>query len=335
MDVLNVLIEISVYGTALYLAVLLVRALFRKKAAPRTMYILWALVLLRFLIPATFDSTFHFVTVRQEVEVDALPLVYSKQTPSPTIVATPDMGQAEATQAPVATVRATSAPKPVQSATSTPASEPSSASASASADAPEGTPTGAALSASASPAQTQAPASVLVSVDWRAVALWAWVGVAAAIAAVQLIAMLRLSSRIKTRAADERIETIKRSVMKELSLKRELNVFIVDDINSPALTAELRPKVLLPRHCTDSTDDERIRFALMHELTHYKRGDHMVCMLLMLLRAAYWFNPVVWIMAGQIRADMESACDSAVVEKMNAEQRLKYAGLLLEFGKEV
>jgi beta-lactamase regulating signal transducer with metallopeptidase domain len=76
-------------------------------------------------------------------------------------------------------------------------------------------------------------------------------------------------------------------------------------------------------------DDEQTRFALRHELMHYRRGDHIVSMVLSLLNAVYWFNPFVWMAFRQMREDMETACDSKVVKKLDSAAKSRYASLIL------
>ncbi len=74
----------------------------------------------------------------------------------------------------------------------------------------------------------------------------------------------------------------------------------------------LRPKVLLPAPARDWPDD-RVRVVLSHELAHVRRGDWAVQILGELLRAAYWFNPLVWIACRQVRQQSEHACDDVVL----------------------
>ena len=75
----------------------------------------------------------------------------------------------------------------------------------------------------------------------------------------------------------------------------------------------VRPKVLLPADALDWPDD-RIRIVLGHELAHIRRSDWLVQMAAELLRAVYWFNPLVWIARRRLRLESEQACDDAVLE---------------------
>ena len=52
---------------------------------------------------------------------------------------------------------------------------------------------------------------------------------------------------------------------------------------------------------------------LRHELAHIRRGDWAVLIAAELLRAVYWFNPLVWIACSRVRQESEYACDDAVL----------------------
>ena len=43
----------------------------------------------------------------------------------------------------------------------------------------------------------------------------------------------------------------------------------------------------------------------------------------------HWFNPLAWLFLKLLFADLELACDEAVLRKCNAEQRKEYAHTLL------
>jgi TonB family protein len=73
-----------------------------------------------------------------------------------------------------------------------------------------------------------------------------------------------------------------------------------------------RPKVMLPDNARGWTED-RMRVVLGHELAHVQRWDWAVQMGADLLRAAYWFNPLLWIASRRLREESERACDDAVL----------------------
>lgn len=93
-----------------------------------------------------------------------------------------------------------------------------------------------------------------------------------------------------------------------------------------------QPKVLLPASAREWPED-RIRVVVAHELAHIRRGDWLVQMMADLLRSAYWFNPLVWIVCRRLRLESEHACDDAVLNR--GVESLDYATHLLYVARTV
>ena len=75
-----------------------------------------------------------------------------------------------------------------------------------------------------------------------------------------------------------------------------------------------RPKVILPS-AADAWTEERARVVLSHELAHIRRGDWIVQLSAELLRAFYWFNPLLWVACRRLRLESEHACDDEVMRR--------------------
>ena len=63
----------------------------------------------------------------------------------------------------------------------------------------------------------------------------------------------------------------------------------------------VRPKIVLPA-ISRAWSDDRARVVLTHELAHITRGDWVVQIGAELLRAFYWFNPLLWIVCRKLRS---------------------------------
>jgi TonB family protein len=74
----------------------------------------------------------------------------------------------------------------------------------------------------------------------------------------------------------------------------------------------LRPKIILPAAACDWPPD-RMRIVLYHELAHIRRADWAAQMTAELLRAVYWFNPLMWIASRWLRRESEQASDDDVL----------------------
>jgi beta-lactamase regulating signal transducer with metallopeptidase domain len=90
------------------------------------------------------------------------------------------------------------------------------------------------------------------------------------------------------------------------------------------------PKILLPLGA-DTWPADRIRVVLAHELAHVIRHDWLSQISAEMLRALYWFNPLVWLASRRLREESERACDDAVLE-MGVDGPV-YATHLLEVAK--
>jgi TonB family protein len=83
----------------------------------------------------------------------------------------------------------------------------------------------------------------------------------------------------------------------------------------PALLATwgvIKPTIILPEEARSWTP-ERLRPLLCHEVAHIQRCDWGAHLAAEVVRAVYWFNPLVWIACRRLRQESEHACDDAVL----------------------
>jgi beta-lactamase regulating signal transducer with metallopeptidase domain len=105
----------------------------------------------------------------------------------------------------------------------------------------------------------------------------------------------------------------------------EENIYISEKVTSPALYGVICPRIILPVEYREG----ELKYILMHERAHARRGDNLVRLLALVTVCVHWFNPLVWLFLKLLFADLELACDEAVLRKCPAEQRKEYAHTLL------
>ena len=81
-----------------------------------------------------------------------------------------------------------------------------------------------------------------------------------------------------------------------------------EDAKMPFACGVLTPTIVLPAEC-DGWSLDRRRAVLLHELAHVRRHDLLGHTLGRLVCAVYWFHPLVWTAAKQLRSESERACD--------------------------
>lgn len=108
-------------------------------------------------------------------------------------------------------------------------------------------------------------------------------------------------------------------------LPGEEGVRYVDGIRTPMVFGILRPQIYLPVEMNPEFYD----CVLQHERIHLRRLDYLWKILAYLISIVHWGNPVVWLAYYLLCCDMEKACDEAVTEHLEREDRQEYAEALL------
>ena len=108
-----------------------------------------------------------------------------------------------------------------------------------------------------------------------------------------------------------------------------LNVRTVPDLAAPALVGAIRPTILLPSDFFES-QSKAVTSALAHELAHLKRRDIGWLLLAELVKALFWFNPLIWIACREQRLEAEIAADQ-MARRWTATSPKEYAEHLLQW----
>lgn len=128
-----------------------------------------------------------------------------------------------------------------------------------------------------------------------------------------------LNSHVWTRIAEQ--------VAREYGLPKPPRVLQNGDLSVLFTWGWRHPRLLVPEGAS-SWPIERIRAVLCHELAHVRRGDWVIQMTAELVRAVYWFNPLLWVVCRSLRRESEQACDDAALNSGIAGS--DYAGHVLD-----
>ncbi|RBP48220.1 beta-lactamase regulating signal transducer with metallopeptidase domain [Roseimicrobium gellanilyticum] len=150
---------------------------------------------------------------------------------------------------------------------------------------------------------------------------------------------LRLLSARTQRCDDARMRGLFGRVSEEVCLRRPVELHTSEQVSVPMTWGSLRPVVLLPEEAL-SWSEEEVLAAVRHEMGHIKHWDHPARLLMSVVCAVYWFNPLVWAAARRWRTAQEQASDDLVVAQedhraesyamqlLNAARRTQSQGLL-------
>jgi beta-lactamase regulating signal transducer with metallopeptidase domain len=156
-----------------------------------------------------------------------------------------------------------------------------------------------------------------------------------------LLVLLRLAigtwrvnqlSREGVRVEDGVWLSLAQRLANRLGVTRPLILLRGERLAVPVTWGIVYPAVLLPQDA-DTWTEERRRFVLVHEMAHVKRFDALTQLLAQLALAVFWFDPLVWVAAHQMRMEREHACDDYVLRDGTAPSL--YAGELLEMVRSI
>jgi beta-lactamase regulating signal transducer with metallopeptidase domain len=131
-------------------------------------------------------------------------------------------------------------------------------------------------------------------------------------------------------AAPEIWLTEARSLGRRMGLTLPIAVRQLRREASPHVAGFFTSVVMMPPSALSWTTEAR-QAALVHELTHIKRGDRRTQAIAQLACAIYWFNPLVWYAAAGLSRERERACDDEVL-RFGAKPSA-YATLLLDLAR--
>ena len=115
-----------------------------------------------------------------------------------------------------------------------------------------------------------------------------------------------------------------------LGMPSSPDVWLMNGAMSPMLWGTGQSSLLIfPERLLGRLDDESTQSLLMHELAHFRRRDHLVRIIALLVTGFYWWHPVVWWARREIEASEEECCDAIVVHAMTAPPK-RYAEAILE-----
>ena len=117
---------------------------------------------------------------------------------------------------------------------------------------------------------------------------------------------------------DPHIANLLAEARRAVGLARRVRIAVTDKLTSPAVVGVLVPTLVLPLSLTTTLTPEQIRFVLLHELAHIRRGDYFANLFQLFVEALLFFNPAVWWISRQLRVEREVCCDTLAIELSGA-----------------
>jgi bla regulator protein blaR1 len=114
----------------------------------------------------------------------------------------------------------------------------------------------------------------------------------------------------------------------QLGITKKVMVYVSSIVKSPVTVGYLKPIILLPLASFNNLSLEQTEAILLHELSHIRRSDYLVNLLLTVVHSILYFNPFVKFLIDKAEQERENCCDELVLQFQY--DKLSYASALLQ-----
>ncbi len=278
--------------------VIFLRAVFRKKIPARLIYALWLAVVIKLCIPVSLLPVLPEPVKPEAPFSHDVPTVSvdSETDKTPPLYEVTDEHAVQPTHSDITPEYSPSLPNVEPYSPTTPVSQT-----------PDVQPIGD-ITEPAPVTPSEKPA-----VDYTRVLFIAWGVLSAAVAL--FFAVTGTVFSVKLHRTREYVGKVKR-----------FKVYTTSAVSTPCVSG-LYPTIYITPDMKDGFSDS---LALTHELTHIRHGDNFWAIFRIAALVVYPWNPLVWAAAILSKRDSEFACDESVTKKMNKNDRLGYAQMLVD-----
>lgn len=294
------LLQMSFSGGILILVIVLIRTIAGSRLPKRAFLALWAVALLRLMIPFSLPSAFSFYSL---------------------------VGQNVSSASDVQPSDAVSFPSDAQ--LSDAVSLPSGVQSSDAASLPNGTsPSGTAGVSNTKPVLKFIISALKGAKIGNAALPWLIIYLAGLLFCAGFLTLSYLKCLSKFRMSLPVREGYGAAWLKEHPLKRTVSIRQSDMVMAPLTYGLFHPVILMPGS-VDWNDKEELQYILMHEYVHIRRFDAVTKLAAAVALCLHWFNPLVFIMYILFNRDIELSCDERVVRTFGEESKANYANTLI------
>ena len=152
--------------------------------------------------------------------------------------------------------------------------------------------------------ETIARVNTAAEVPWLRI-LWAG---GCALSFVRLVAGFAWMRRRSRPLLDER----SRNMVRKMCPGRDVTLVTTGRNTMPITWDLFPPRIALPAGA-EAWGEDRLYVVLCHELAHVQRADWAWQIATEIVKAIYWFHPMVWLAARRLRQESEIACDDIVL----------------------
>jgi bla regulator protein blaR1 len=121
-----------------------------------------------------------------------------------------------------------------------------------------------------------------------------------------------------------------KNVAGRMGIKKPVSIWISELISSPVTIGFLKPVILVPLAAINHLTPQQLEAVLLHELSHIKRYDYLVNLIINFIKTILYFNPFVKAFVKIVEKEREKTCDDMVLQFQYDSHDYATALLMLE-----
>ena len=114
-------------------------------------------------------------------------------------------------------------------------------------------------------------------------------------------------------ASPLQLQDFAKKVSGQMKITRKISVWISHHIDVPATIGFIKPVILIPFASLNNLSGDQLEAIILHELSHIKRNDYLINILIAVIETILFFNPFIVLLSKAIKKERENCCDDFVL----------------------
>jgi beta-lactamase regulating signal transducer with metallopeptidase domain len=110
------------------------------------------------------------------------------------------------------------------------------------------------------------------------------------------------------------LEIFAAKVAQQIGFSKKIKIWISHHIEVPATIGFLKPVILIPFASINHLTAYQLEAIILHELSHIKRNDYLVNLMISIVETILFFNPFIAAFVKIIKRERENCCDDLVLQ---------------------
>lgn len=125
------------------------------------------------------------------------------------------------------------------------------------------------------------------------------------------------------------------SITDRMGIKKKVQIWVSEFVSSPVTVGFFKPLILVPIAAINQLSPQQLEAVILHELSHIKRFDYLVNLLINIIHTVLYFNPFIKAFVKIIEREREKSCDEMVLQFQYSSHEYASALFILEKANQI